>query len=197
MPIRAYRLALLPLLLAAFALFQMTPTAHACMCMPDEPEARFPTADVVFRGRVLTVDSAPAPYDPRYIVQTGLLVEVEDVFKGQAPSRVYFAYHSDVMCGGPPPFSAGKEYFFYTHQTAQGFEPIGGCGRVVPMSHAGGDYAYWLGLDTSQWPDLVRVVAHGLIAVAVIMPWLPLALVLLGVAISCYRIRAQRLNAVS
>jgi hypothetical protein len=121
MRMRVYRFALFAVLLASFVMVQAPQSAYACSCEPFDPEVRFPIADAVFRGRVVHADYAPA--SPMWAgapsnVQTGFLVEVKDIHKGQVPSRVYFAYHYSWMCSGPPPFSVGSEYLFYSHRTS-------------------------------------------------------------------------------
>jgi hypothetical protein len=195
MRMRVYRFALFAVLLASFVMVQAPQSAYACSCEPFDPEVRFPIADAVFRGRVVHADYAPA--SPMWAgapsnVQTGFLVEVKDIHKGQVPSRVYFAYHYSWMCSGPPPFSVGSEYLFYSHRTPQGFAPIGGCAYVVPMANAGGDYAYILGMHTAQWPVPLRVVANALIVIGVSMPWLLLVFALLGLAALYYLVKRRR-----
>jgi hypothetical protein len=194
---RMHRVALFAVLLVSFAMFRAPQSAYACSCASFDPESRFSSADAVFRGRVVYADYAPAS-PGRWAgapssVQTGFLVEVKDIHKGQVPSRVYFAYYYNWMCSGPPPFSVGSEYLFYSHQTPQGFAPIGGCARVVPMANAGGDYAHILGLHTAHWPVPLRAVANALIAVGVYMPWLLPVFALLGLVAVYYHVRGRRL----
>jgi hypothetical protein len=169
--------------------------------MSFEPKYRFPFADAVFRGRVRQVDYATASPGVRtdfgISLQRGVLVEVKEMYKGQVPDPVYFAYYHDPLCGGPPPFSVGSEYLFYSHQLPQGIAPIAGCARVVPMASAGEDYAYILGVNTERWPEPIRAVAHELIAAGVYTPWLLPIFALLGLAALYYHFKARRLIAES
>jgi hypothetical protein len=140
---RIRRACLLALLTTVLAPFWNPQGAFACSCLPYAPEYRYPRADAVFRGQVLSVEHVKeAYYEPQL---RGARLLVDHVWKGDLPpiARIKYDVASVAMCGGAVPFDVGKDFIVYAERYPgkEGYS-VGGCSRSLPIEFAEADYQF-------------------------------------------------------
>jgi hypothetical protein len=127
------RLLLVVLLLAT--VLTQPQSAFACSCIPSgPPEEALEQATVVFAGRVVDADPAPAGE----MVNTAELVpytfEVSQVWKGDVNSTITLGSSvSSASCGYE--FVVGEEYIVYGSEAEGGLQ-TGLCTRTAPLASA-------------------------------------------------------------